>query len=94
MPARARTLDRVEVKRTDEVTSQRYLALATLKAPQNLPQHAPDLAEILPQHDLIPFSVLNRPRRQGYPTAHPVQRFRAKTATYSMTYVYDRIIYL
>ncbi len=29
---------RVEVERPDEGTSQRYLALAALKAPQNLPQ--------------------------------------------------------
>ena len=31
-----RTHGRAKVKRTDEVTSQRYLALVTLKAPQNL----------------------------------------------------------
>ncbi len=34
-----RTHGRVEVEGTDEVTSQRYLALAALKAPQNLPHH-------------------------------------------------------
>ena len=50
--SKPRTHGRVEVKGTDEVTSQRYLALATLNAPQNLPQYDPDLAEILPQHDL------------------------------------------
>ena len=41
-----------EVEGTAEVTSQRYLALATLKAPQKLPPHDPDQAEILPPHDL------------------------------------------
>ena len=34
-----RTHGRVEVEGPDEVTSQRYLALAALKAPQSLPQH-------------------------------------------------------
>ncbi len=34
-----RTHSRVEVEGTDEVTSQRYLALTALEAPQNLPQH-------------------------------------------------------
>lgn len=37
---------------SDEGTSQRYLDLAALKAPQNLPPHNIDLAEILPPHDL------------------------------------------
>ncbi len=44
-----------EVRGTDEVTSQRYLALATLKGPQNLPQYDPDLAAILPQQNQAPF---------------------------------------
>ena len=38
-----RTHSRVEVEGPDEGTSQRYLALAALKAPQNLPQ--PNLRE-------------------------------------------------
>ena len=38
-PPALRTHGRVEVERTDEVTSQRSLALAALKAPQNIPQH-------------------------------------------------------
>ena len=40
-----RTHSRVKVEGTDEGASQRYLALTALKAPQNLPQHAPDLLQ-------------------------------------------------
>ncbi len=39
MPAEPHTHGRVEIEGTDEGTSQRYLALATLKALQNLPQY-------------------------------------------------------
>ncbi len=39
MPAEPRTHGSVEIEGTDEGTSQRYLALATLKALQNLPQY-------------------------------------------------------
>ena len=51
-PPEPRTHGRVEVEGTDEVISQRYLALTALKALPNLPQHDPDLVAILPQHDL------------------------------------------
>ena len=49
-----RTQGKVEIEGTDEGTSQRYLALATLKAPQNLPQYDLVLAEILHQQNLRP----------------------------------------
>ena len=51
-PPEPRTHGRVEIEGTDEVTAQRYLSLATLKAPQNLPQYDLDLAEAKYPHGL------------------------------------------
>ena len=52
-PARAPYPRPEEVRGTDEVTSQRYLALATLKGPQNLSPYDPDLAAIPHPQNLI-----------------------------------------
>ncbi len=52
-PARAPYPRPGEVRETDEVTSQRYLALATLKGPQNLPQYDPNLAAIPHPQNLV-----------------------------------------
>ena len=56
---------RVEVDGTDEVTSQRYLALAALKAPQNLPPH--DLSQI---HRARPWPWLGGAHPSGYALGH------------------------
>ena len=49
-----RTPGNVEVEGTDEVTTQRYLVLAALKAPQNLPQHDLEIDHYLNQR--LPFT--------------------------------------
>ena len=66
-PPEPRTHGRVEVKGTDEDTSQRYLALATLQVPQNLPSYDLELAEILPPHDLD--AAAYGPRAGGVPVS-------------------------
>ena len=72
-----RTYGRVAVTGTDEVASQRYLALAALKAPQNLPQHnlswGRPVLPLVPKADPLFYARKPQPIGGGWPVTFNIR---------------------